>query len=222
MTHCSFKLTLGIAAPFSLNSSLTLDGLLSYAVNRATGLRGAETIDHIPLVSRDGIFLASSLFCHAGYQHINVGRVMKLRPDKDLSMKAFYPNGRNRKSYVAVDQKRGPYKANMDSYPGIAAREVYFWGVGDTEKIVGLIDDYVLGIGKRANAGAGEIIDIRCDEIDEDFSWMTAKGLPARPLPLSIWKKIGGKELESLDVAVTLPYWEVEAVKAVVPVGLVA
>lgn len=216
-----FKLTLSLATPFYLQDTLTLDGLLSAAVFRKTGLMGIDTIPHIPLEQHEGIFKASSMFCHARYRHAIVGRSMMLRSKNDLSVDVFSPNGRGGKKYVFVEQTKDTYKATMNAYPGISSKEVYFWGVGDMHAVAELLRNYIIGIGKRSNAGAGEIIDIQCDELDEDLSWVTSKGLPARPLPIGVWERIGGASRASIPLSITIPYWESAKVESVFPAGLV-
>lgn len=218
----NFRLKLTLATPFYCQQPLTLDALLSAAIYNATGLQGNETVPHIPLEQEDGIFKASSLFCMPSYRHVAVSRVMGLRTENDLSMNLFAPKG---KRYVYIDQARGPYKCNMSAYPGIESREVYFWGVGDPERAADLIRNFIIGIGKRFNAGAGEIVDVDWIELDddEDFSWMTEAGRPARPLPIDVWKRLGGDESVPIaPMAVTLPYWLNEKVPCVFPDSRVA
>ena len=224
MSDINFKLTLQLATPFYSAIPLTLDGLLSAAVHHATGLMGEDTIPLIPLAMEHGVFKGSSLFCCRSYRHAAVGRIMSLRTEKDLSVELFKPNARGGR-YAHVDQQRGDYKANMSAYPGIDAREVYFWGVGDPDKAAQMISDFIPGIGKRATAGAGQITDVSWIETDEDCSWMLPSGLPARPLPIAIWNQLEGRSDQSVStmpLAVRLPYWQTEAEKAVFPVSLTA
>lgn len=219
--HTPFKLTLSLATPFYLSQTLTLDGLLSAAVFRKTGLMCQDTVPHIPLSQHEGIFKGSSLFCHPQYRHMIVGRVMALRGKRDLSEDVFSPNKRSGKEYGYIDKQRGPYKSNLDAYPGISAEEVYFWGVGDPQAVDELLRDTIIGIGKRSNAGAGEITALVCDEIEDDFSWVTKKGKPARPLPLSVWCSMGRETRPSVPMSVTVPYWGSEVVQAVFPESLI-
>lgn len=211
-----FKLKLELATPFYLSSRLTLDGLLSAAVHNQTGKKGDETIPHIPLERDQGIFKGSALFCHPNFRYERFSRVMALRSERDLNPTLFKPNKRGG-LYGPVDQKRDAYKANMDSYAGISAKEVYFWGVGDAEQCVFLLEHFVSGIGKRANSGAGQIIGVSAHPIEQDFSWVTARGKPARPLPVNIWEALGMPAAQVSKLPVSLPYWETEPVEAVFP-----
>lgn len=218
----TFQLTLKLATPFFCKERLTLDALLSAAVFNATGLMGEETAAHIPLAREDGIFKGSSYFCPNTYRHVNVGRVMSLKSERDLSPELFKPQMRGDK-YGHVDQKRGEYKSNLDSYPGFSAKEIYFWGVGDPEKTANLIRNFIPGIGKRCNAGAGEIVDVLVFETDDDYSWKTERGDPARPLPVAIWEKIGGRaDIPTTPLAISFPSWGAPCVDVVFPMSLVA
>jgi CRISPR type IV-associated protein Csf3 len=216
-------LKLSLATPFFLSQPLTLDGLLSAAVHNKTGLFGPENWMLIPLEREQGIYKASALFCEARYRHAPFGRVMALRGAGDLSTHLFAPNKHGGKEYGLVDQVRGSYRTRMSSYSGIAASEVFFWGVGDVGKTLHLLQNYILGIGKRSNAGAGQIVSMQAQELPEDRSWVTAKGKPARPLPLWLWQALGGNtDMPTIPLAVAPPYWEREKVDAVFPESWVA
>lgn len=216
-----FKLTLRLATPFFISYPMTLDGLLSAAVFRETGLKGEDTTPHIPLEQGEmGIFRGSALFLPSRHGRAPVSRVMSLKCESDLSTQAFKPNKRGG-VYGPVDQERGPFKANLDSYSGFEAHEAYFWGAGDVDRVVQLISDHIPGIGKRTNGGAGEIVAVLAEEIEDDFSWVTVHNKPARPLPADLWKTIQGTDEPTVPMRVRLPYWEGEFVDAVFPVGLV-
>ncbi|TKD35293.1 hypothetical protein [Azotobacter chroococcum] len=216
-----FKLVVELATPFVIGPlRTTLDGLLSAAIFREQGLMGEDTIPHIPLTSEHGIFKGSSLFCHPNYSREVVGRVMALRSSTDLDPDLFKPQGRSGR-YTKIDMARGDYKINMSSYQGIRSREVYWWGVGDPERTVELIQHHIQGIGKRSNAGAGQVESVRWED-SEDHSWITVKSRPARPLPVALWSAIsGGRPAAVGKVAVRLPYWNGELADAVFPESLV-
>lgn len=219
-----FKLTIEMLTPFVLGQhALTLDGLLSAAIFRATGKMNEDTIPEIPLVreSVGGFALFHASSCHYPQRHAyeNVSRVMSLRSEHDLAPTLFAPNRRDG-SYGHVDQKRGPYKSNLDSYPAINCREVYFWGVGDGERCAQLVRHYIVGIGRRANAGAGQIGAVNV-EPDDDYSWVTLRGTPARPLPKTVWEQVSDSPAPTMPLAVDVPYYRSPRVEAVFPTSLV-
>jgi hypothetical protein len=212
MAPTCFRVKLEIATSFSMPIPITLDALLSVAVGNALDLDGEATISHIPLEQRGGIFLASSLFISKDYRHIPVGRTMALNGEHDLSDRLFYPKGRK---YAYIDPKRGPYKRHLSAYPGIESPEVFFFGVGDPERVEYLLKTFVPGIGKRA---AGQIQSVTVTETEKDFSWMDAKGWPARPLPVDVWQSMGGRlGAPTTQLAVRAPYWRTELVECVFP-----
>ncbi|AVK02586.1 hypothetical protein CSB93_7004 (plasmid) [Pseudomonas paraeruginosa] len=113
----------------------------------------------------------------------------------------------------------------MSSYAGIDAKTVIFFGKGDPDRVVELIKNNIPGLGRRANAGAGEIIDVSWVKVsaDRDCSWIMPSGSPARPLPLDVWNRISGhRKMPVADLTVRVPYWSGEAVQAVYPMDTAA
>lgn len=215
MTSTPFKITLQLATPFVMGRTrLTLDGLLSAAVFRKTGLQGEQCIPHIPLEQAEGIFKASSLFISddARLSHIKVGRGMSLKGLNDLSMEHFLPNSAKGDRYLSVDQQRGPYKANITAYSALNATAVCFYGVGDAQAVKLLIDTYITGIGVHASTGFGQILSTEIEQLEagDESHWITESGLPARPLPIELWENLPNRQTEQApaNVAVRFPYWD--------------
>ena len=217
-----FKLIIKLATPFVMSRPrTTLDSLLSAAVFRETGLTGADTIPHIPLEREDGIFKGSCAFVSGAYSHATVQRIMNLRGLADMTDEHFAPQSRGKiKRYLAVTTQRGPYKANMSNYAGIDARTVVFFGKGDPDRVAEMIRTNIPGLGRRANAGAGEILDVNCVKMpaERDCSWVMPNGTPARPLPLEVWNRISGhRKVPVAELTVQVPYWSGHLVQAVYP-----
>lgn len=216
MKTTNFQLIITLGTPIHMRHKMTLDGLLSAAVHNKLGLTGEDTYPHIPLAMERDVFKGSCIVFPDNSQHTSFGRVMALRGPDDLSPTAFSPNVRG-KRYGAVDQQRGPYKANLSRYPAISAPEAYFFGQGDPDACVALIQNHILGLGKRATGGAGEIIGITWLETETDLSWINDCGMPARPLPEGLWQEISGAYAPVATLAVRPPYWMTERVRAVFP-----
>lgn len=216
----AFKLRIELKTPFHMGHRITLDGLLSAAIFNATGLIGAENDALIPLEREGDVFKGSSLFVDGNYRHSKVGRIMALRGESDLSVDAFSPNNRGKK-YGYIDQARDAYKNNIDAYQAIQTREVTFFGVGDPDRCQYLIENFLSGIGKRCNAGAGQMGEVVW-EYSEDYSLMAEDGAPARPIPTDLWASLGGGDFPVGRIPVRAPYWDSEAVDAVFPLTLCA
>lgn len=227
MTATTFKITLNLATPIIMGRTrLTLDGLLSAAVFRKTGLMGSDCIPHIPLEQSKGIFKASSLFLDDSsvLRYSKVGRVMSLKGLNDLSVDHFTPNSANGKRYLEVDQARGKHKSTLSEYSALDLQAVCFYGLGDSQAVKELIETYITGIGMHSNSGSGQIINIETEQLeDDDLSfWLTESGKPARPLPIDIWESLLGADSEytqnAAQVTVRFPYWDKDNLaKAVFP-----
>lgn len=219
MNYQPFQITAEILTPFHMRHPVTLDALLSAAITNQTGLVDEATIERIPLEMESGIFKASSLQAHRRPVVMQIGRVQALRGPVDLSTRSFAPNAkRGTASYIAIDRQRGPYKSSIDAYEAISCTSVYWYGVGDPDACHALLTNYLLGIGKRANAGAGELGNIEVFLLDEDYSWVLPNGKPARPLPVDLWNSIGGEAgLPTAPLKVTVPYPYSEPTLAVFP-----
>lgn len=200
-----FQLIAEVKTPFHMRFPVTLDALLSAALGNKLGMAEEDTTDHIPLEMESGIFKGSSLQPGRRPVITQVGRVQALRGPRDISSSAFSPN-KYGKTYTAVDTKRGPYKTNLDAYEAIACQSVHWYGMGDAYACQELISDYLIGIGKRSNGGAGELGNIEVLLLDEDYSWVLPNGKPARPIPVAVWESIGGMESPIAQLTTVIPY----------------
>jgi len=215
-----FRLEIKLATPFAMSKPrTTLDSLLSAAIFRENGAMGADTIPHIPLDQEDGVFKGSCAFIAGNFSHTKVQRIMNLNGLNDHTPDHFAPQSKGKiKRYLAISVKREAYKANLSNHAALDARTVVFFGVGNPERVVELIQTNIPGLGKRANAGAGEIVSVTWQKMDADRSWITPSGLPARPLPLGVWNRISASRIVPIaDLTVQVPYWSGEVVAAVYP-----
>lgn len=215
MTNVPFKLIISMYNPIIMTHPVTLDALLIEALHNS-GLSYEDCFAAVPLEREDDIFKASAMFCKPGYTITPVTKIMALKSG-DKVRENFAPNGGRGKNatYSFIDDKRGAFKSNMTTYLAKDSSEVYFWGVGDPTKVVALLKNYIPCLGKRCATGQGQIRDIECIELDDDYSWKTEKGDPARPLPVSLWDNSDTPELMT---TVNYPYWETaNNVKAVYP-----
>lgn len=212
-----FKLVLRLANPFIMDYQVTLDALVTQAIINASGLSVEEADKYVPLEKVNGVYKASSMFCMANYKIVPLTKIMKLAHN-DKQKHKFSPNALRPKGiYGPIITSTGPFMNKVTTYKAKDSAEVYFWGVGDPEKIVSLLKNHIQGIGKRWSNGHGEILDIDYYELEDDFSWVTAKGNPARPLPVDMWDG----DSPTMDLATHFPYWESPKTKAVFPLSWV-
>ena len=219
MNYEDLKITLDLGSPACLTDSLGFDALLSYAVYCETGLQGADTLEHIPLDKKHGLFCGSNLFVAKSYSHQQMSRVMSLKKEGDMQPYHFRPQPKRKVAqsvYSYIDLQRNEYKANLDSYSAICTPYVYFYARGDASRIHALLE-LVPGIGKRASTGAGQIMGIHVEGTDEDYSFCLASGKPARDIPVDVWKQISGKEASAGLRSVGLPRYEHAAQLCVYP-----
>jgi len=237
--HVPFELTLTLASPVVMPFRTTLDGLLSFATEAMTGLRGEELKPHIPLVvdPESGIFRASSIFLGTGVPGRADGRatepnvhfqnrvmVRSLKTDDDLDATKIAPRVSKtgkplKKPYADIDKKRGNYANKLTNYTTVLTPKAVCYGVGDPEAVMHLLE-LVLGLGKHAAQGMGEITHRQIRVIQEDHSWILPNRLPARSLPVAIWESISDIPADEVPhglSACRFPYWEAEWEASVVP-----
>ena len=221
----SFKLNIQIVTPMILSNQMTLDSLLSAAVFAKNGAMGVDTTPHIPLKFNEelDVFHGSCLFLPQsfGYNHRRVSMVGGLRGERDMNTDKIKENRRN--GYGYIDRQRGDYKTNLDHYESIQCREpIYFYGHGDIDSMLELMG-LLVGIGRRAKQGNGQIGEFWADEIDDDYSIVLKDGSPARYVPQDKWDGISSKQDDAPVMlgAHKIPYWGGEESKIVFPNGLV-
>lgn len=229
MTHTPFRVEFDIATPIILPFTTTLDGLLSSAIDAVAGLRDDAMIEAMPL-ARDadsGIFRASSIFLGPRARHLKVTKSRALRTDDDLDARSISPKRKTNgdlaaKPYPKLDTARGDYASRLSTYNAIQVKRAFAFGVGDIEKVA-LLLDVMMGLGRHAQQGMGQITDVRIEETAEDMSWVNAQGQPQRPLPVDVWKTLGqpAGSVETGVASVLPPYWQQDLHTCVVPSRLV-
>lgn len=225
MANVPFELRLELVTPVIQPFMLTLDGLLSYAAEALTGERGEALKAHIPLEeeAESQIYRASSITLGPDRFYQRHVKVRSLKHD-DLFLPHIAPkmtkSGKLAKTpYTPLDKKRGDYANKLTDYMVISATTATCYGFGDTEQVLHLLE-VVQGLGKHAAQGMGEIRNPEIRELSNDFSWITREGLPARPLPIEVWNRVGNASAEHIKHGLGVcrfPYWEQPPEKAVLP-----
>ncbi|MFG6179630.1 hypothetical protein ACGTN6_20570, partial [Halomonas sp. THAF12] len=204
--HVSFELTLTLGSPVIVPFRTTLDGLLSFAAEAMTGERGEKLTPHIPLAMDpdSGIFRASAIFLGSGVPGRADGKaidpdihfqqrvmVRSLKTDDDLDAAKIAPRVSKtgkplKKPYPDIDKKRGDYANKLTNYTTALAPKAVCYGVGDPDAVM-LLLELVMGLGKHAAQGMGEITQRKIRVIERDRSWVLPNQEPARSLPVAVW-----------------------------------
>ncbi|CAM3864455.1 hypothetical protein VRRI112168_03755 [Vreelandella rituensis] len=221
-----FELKLDLVSPVILPFHTTLDGLLSFAAEVMTGLRGDDLVPHIPL-ERDpdsGIFRASSIFLGPEVHYLDRIKVRSMRSADDLDIRNIGPKRTAKgkvstRPYTPLDKKRGDYANKLSKYVTVMAPTATCYGVGKPADILHLLE-LVIGLGKHANQGQGQIAGRSIREIADDRSWIAADGTPARPLPVALWESISATPVEQVTHGLSpcrFPYWATDWEACVMP-----
>lgn len=130
-----------------------------------------------------------------------------LRSARDFNSAFIKPYGRDG-TYSKVKTEGGPYRFRIDSYRGYWAPFICFDFCGDRERIEPLLDSFVIGIGARAQIGAGEVANPKFIPLDSDFSLFDENDEPARPLPATFYASHKGEWPQMLGLGCKQPpYW---------------
>ncbi len=231
MTMQPFYMSIGLSSPIIMRGHLTLDGLLGGAVfeQRGDEMDIVKALDDLPLKKTcvDG---SDRPLYHASALRMRWGS-----PMRDVSqVKSLNPNRLYDEDFARLRQGRRLPKINdkfpnkIASYIAIGAPAVWFFGVGDIGRIATIMRR-VRFIGTRRHGGFGEISELsdgRSDVmlypvsgVDEHtFGLLDEDGLPARPMPVSVWDSLSTAPQPIVFETWHNPYWDRTcATKCVVP-----
>jgi len=104
----------------------------------------------------------------------------------------------------------------------VESPKAYFYGYGDPDAVVNLIENFLPGIGKRANAGLGEIRSVSWTH-SPDYSLIDKDGQPARPIPVEVWDALETTNAKASHPSIGLrpvdvPGWCSEKKRCAMPV----
>lgn len=215
-----FLITATLASPMVVlpQSYLTLDSLLWHAVNAERD--GQATLDDLPLAREQGVFCGSAAFVKT-LAASSVAPFKRSIPNTTFKREEFVIPGRKR---PYVDQARGPYRALMQAYRAYDTETVVWYGRGNPQACLRLLQAYVPAVGKKARQGYGQVSQWEVTELGEDedgslFITHLGQRLPTRPIAVPIWRALGGT-LDGQNVGphgVTLPYWLSDPQPCVLP-----
>lgn len=229
-----FQLTVQLRSPaiFSGRHLPTLDALCASARFRQTD--SLTEMMEIPLARTDGIFHGS-----APLMAIPTGRALLQREQKifralrraDLDVAGVQWNRPINPGNDKICQVVGnTYRTFLTTRSHLTAKAhgqqlteacltLIYAGRGDGEACANLLRDTLLGVGRRASRGFGEILSVsEPAELVDDQSFIRA-GQPARPIPTTLWEAWGFSVTDRIVdlVAVCPPYSHTDRVPCVLP-----
>jgi len=181
----NMKITMYMASPIATTGFIYLDGLLAAAVMKEklgdeyynNKPNEQELIDiDLPLVKQYGVWCASVGF---GDNREAVASWSKRWDDKNDDIVKFKGKGKAR-----VDIGSGHFKNYHMPLVIKSYKTINFYAKGDIKEVERLLTTYITHIGKKASQGYGEILNMKFEEIDEDYSQFKG-GRPTRPIPVS-------------------------------------
>lgn len=187
--HCSER------AKVALSQSLLYTDGVAHASSMAFATRAGETI-----IARDAPM---------------VGRMS----EDDLDADKIAPYGKKLNPYPKIQLQGGPTKNRLDLYRAMWSPQIVFYANGDVRTINKILQFYCRNIGQRAEAGYGQVCNIAVTQIEQDQSLLTPESEAARPLPVDIFRRIGGQGEQAIDLhCLTVPYWSTDGrISSVLP-----
>lgn len=235
--HEPFQLTIRLRSPaiFSGRHLPTLDALCAAARFRQTDSL-IEMLD-IPLARTQGLFHGSApiiaestgratilyeqkIFRALRRADLDVAGVQWGRDINPANDKTCQVVGSTYRTFL-TSRMRTTEKAKGQRLKEACFTLVYA-GRGDGEACADLLRDTLLGVGRRASRGFGEILSINEPaELAEDQSFIRA-GQPARPIPVTLWESWGFSVTDGTVelAAICPPYSHTDRVPCVMPNGL--
>lgn len=217
----AYRLIYRLISPLLLGKHpITLDALAYAALFARSGDEewSREQLKYY-FVFTDGVPHASALAFGRTRQHSLIAKpaclLGGLRSERDLNSDFIKPNG-HRGHYAKIKLEGGPYRFRIDNYRGYWSPYICFDFLGDRERLEILLENFVIGIGARAQIGAGQVDLPQFVSLPRDFSLFDDEGRAARPLPPGMCTKRPNELSGIAEKGVNLPpYWRTSAIDVV-------
>lgn len=226
--NAPFCVTLQLASPVILGDGfLTLDALLASMAYKQHG-DVVRSHAEVPLQRIGSVYAGSAGFLNALEKttsaHFKRSFNMRELADYRFIVADTGRNADKESGNPLVDQVRGDYQRQIDTYTAIAAEHITWYGRGDADRVRDLLTD-LHGVGRKVRHGWGRVHEVDVETLDEeeDASLMRmhrGELQPMRPIPLDEWEALGHKVDSSLCIgnyAATLPYFSAPRVRCVIP-----
>ena len=196
VTFTPFRLVFLQQTPVVLHRQpVHLDMLVFWSLACQTGKPAAElrqlmAEQYLTYDASSQVFHGSALiFGVTPQQSLTATRMTRvgLLREHQMQSRLFQPY---KKHYTKLKCDGGPMKTCLNGHNAYAAPYLIFYGHGDPERVLRLLDFYLLGIGREsANAGWGNLGEGFYEVLDEDLS-LVKDGKPNRYLPASLAKTL--------------------------------
>lgn len=179
------KVSAKIKSPVSLTYDLLLDSLLITSKARGMNLSDKDfDLDNPVTLEQEIAYIKDMPLCSRAFF------VNERESFEKIYKRADWDNDKFSCS-KKIGTGSGKYKNYMMPLKIFYAEEVYFYCVGDEEKIKKLLEN-VHAIGKKTNAGYGILGDFEVKECDE-ISFIDTEN-PLRPIPVKYFPESKGKK----------------------------
>jgi hypothetical protein len=212
-----FRISAVMSTPVIITAHATLDGLLGALLfDRLLDVDAAHAA--IPIQSTDGLFHASAAQLLGVASTRREGFVAGLRASHDLPIGLVQRNASGDPHRRLGALRRSDYGNIANTYAARAASVVEWTAEGDGDRVIELLQT-VPAIGKRRNAGYGEVLNWHIEEAEDD-GVIGTDGLVLRPVPVEILGQ--GRAEVIADAAWRPAYWNpVNRAACYVPSGRV-
>lgn len=197
-----FRISAVMVTPVIFTAHATLDGLIGALLfERLQDVDVAHAA--IPLRSTDGLFHASAARLISVASSRKLGFVAGLRASHDIDIALVQRNASGDPHKALGLTRRGDFGNVANAYTAHAAEVVEWTAEGDGDRVIELLQR-VPFIGKRRNAGFGEVLNWHIEQADDD-GVVSRDGLVLRPVPVEVLG--AGRSEVVCDAAWRPAYW---------------
>lgn len=178
-----FAIRIAIDTPVVLNNLLHLDGLLE----RLLASRGEDPAN-VPLRRIDKIYCVSAALLETGpfgAVENRSTRIKRLRGVNDSGSKSDRPPAR-----IDAMSPFRPKLTNYKLFESVSA--IWFFGQGSHARLRNLLRD-LRSLGSMAACGYGRVLEWEMIDLgkSDDHGLLLKNGLPARAVPVTLWRRLG-------------------------------
>jgi len=181
----NFVLMFEVETPVISFGFLTLDAILAALIFQETDdLEMAH--NNIPLARTDGVWHGSAAMFTPSFENGTAEFVRDIKmPELESGL---WQHPKKTKHPLFVDKQRGDWKSEISAYETFSASQVRWFGRGDIETVINLLNRSLFFVGAKGRQGYGRVSNGTglAEIIADDFS-LEYKGSPARPIPLDVW-----------------------------------